>query len=91
MVPFLDRLAVGLGVMSVLGASACASERDALYTQLPTPDDARMVDGDPHLVDDHGDVHVRAANKLDPTVDVHGKTGDDSADVNHATEKLRDR
>jgi hypothetical protein len=90
MVLFISRAAVGLGLVVTVGTAGCGTSRDALYTQLPTPDDARIVDGDPHLVDDHGDVHVHTSHKVDPLVDARDKVGD-LPDGDEATDKIRDR
>jgi hypothetical protein len=86
-----SRGSICLGLFAMLGAAGCGTSRDALYTQLPTPDDARVVEGDPHLVDDHGDVHVHTSKNADPLVDPRDKVGDVSADADEATAKLRDR
>ncbi len=91
----LSRVAVGLGLVAMIGATGCAADRDSKYTQLPTPDDARMVDGDPRLVDDHGDVHVHTAHSSDPLANTHDRTGDKAGDLGTSdddpTAKLRDR
>lgn len=82
---------IGLGLLAMLGAPGCGTSRDALYTQLPTPDDARSVERDSHLVDDHGNVQVHTSRNIDPLVDPRDKIGDVSADADDATAKLRDR
>jgi hypothetical protein len=88
----LSRASICLGLLAMLGAVGCGgSNRDALYTQLPTPDDARAVERDPHLIDDHGDVQVHTSRNADPLVDPRDKIGDVSADADEATAKLRDR
>ena len=92
---FLARVAVGFGVASLVGASACASNRDAMYTQMQTPDDARILDGDPHLVDDHGNVQVHSPHKLDalddPADGASSRTSDLGTGADAAAEKLRGR
>ena len=85
---------VGLGAAVMVGTPACAStatNRDAMYTQLPAPDGAPIEERDGHLIDDHGDLHVHGADKLDPPGDVHAKAGDLSSEGDEAAAKIRDR